>query len=143
MINDGLKITGAISFTLNGEVIQEIPNLVVTTGKNWVAQRMIAASEGVMSHIELGSSSAAEGVGDAVLVNIITGSRKIANTTSSTNTVSYETTWGTGDGAIATITEAGIFNAASAGTMLARKVFPEINKGANDTLTITWTITIS
>jgi hypothetical protein len=143
MINDGLKITGAISFRLNGELIQEIPNLVVTPGKNWVAQRMIAASEGVMSHIELGSSSTAEAVADTTLGTIITSSRKAAATTSSANTVSYETTWGTGDGAIAAIKEAGIFNAASAGTMLARKVFPEINKGANDTLTITWTITIS
>ena len=37
MINDKLKMTGAVSIALNGEVVREIPNLVVTTGKNFVA----------------------------------------------------------------------------------------------------------
>ena len=46
----------------------------------------------------------------------------------------------TGTGAI---TEAGILNAASAGTLLCRTVFSVINKGASDSMTVTWTITIS
>ena len=43
------------------------------------------------------------------------------------------------------ITEAGIFNTVTGGTglMFARTVFPVINKGANDTLTITWKITVA
>ena len=45
--------------------------------------------------------------------------------------------------ATAAITEAGIFNANSAGTMLARTVFTAINKGELDTMTISWDITIS
>ena len=46
---------------------------------------------------------------------------------------------GVGTGAI---DEAGVFNmeAASSGTMLCRQVFSVINKGASDTLKITWTI---
>lgn len=40
------------------------------------------------------------------------------------------------------LTEAGIFNAASAGTMLCRTVFPVINKGVNDTMTVTWTVNL-
>jgi hypothetical protein len=47
---------------------------------------------------------------------------------------------GTGTGAI---TEAAILNAASAGTMLARTVFGVVNKGALDTMTISWAVTIS
>jgi hypothetical protein len=46
---------------------------------------------------------------------------------------------GTGTGAI---TEAGIFNASSSGTLLSHVVFSAINKGAADSLTITWTITV-
>jgi hypothetical protein len=47
---------------------------------------------------------------------------------------------GVGTGAIS---EAGIFNASSGGTMLCRTVFPVVNKQASDTIAITWTITIS
>ena len=47
---------------------------------------------------------------------------------------------GPGTGAI---TEAGLFDAASGGDMLARTVFSVVNKGASDSITITWTITIS
>jgi hypothetical protein len=57
------------------------------------------------------------------------------------NVVSLSTTYaaGTGTGAL---TEAGIFNAGSGGTMLSRVVFSAINKGAADSLTISWTITV-
>jgi hypothetical protein len=47
---------------------------------------------------------------------------------------------GTGTGAI---TEAGILNAASAGILLCRTTFSVINKGAADTLGITWTVTVA
>jgi len=50
--------------------------------------------------------------------------------------------WAAGDGTGALV-EAGILNAASAGTLLARVVFSVINKGAADTLEITWTLTIA
>ncbi len=47
---------------------------------------------------------------------------------------------GTGTGAL---TEAAVLNASSSGTMLCRTVFSAVNKGADDSVTITWTITIS
>jgi hypothetical protein len=43
----------------------------------------------------------------------------------------------------AAITEAGIFTAITSGTMLARTVFPVVNKGALDSMTISWAVTIS
>jgi hypothetical protein len=56
--------------------------------------------------------------------------------------VTYVATFsaGTGTGAVV---EAGIFNAASAGTMLCRTVFAVVNKGVDDAMTITWQITVS
>lgn len=47
---------------------------------------------------------------------------------------------GTGTGAV---TEAGILNASSGGTMLCRTVFAVVNKGADDAMSITWQITVS
>jgi hypothetical protein len=41
------------------------------------------------------------------------------------------------------LTEAGVFNAASGGTMFDRVVFPVVNKGADDSLTAVFTFTMS
>jgi hypothetical protein len=60
----------------------------------------------------------------------------------STNVVSLSNTYAAGTGT-GSISEAGIFtNATSGGTMLSHVVFSSIGKGALDTLTINWTITI-
>jgi hypothetical protein len=50
--------------------------------------------------------------------------------------------WAAGDGTGA-ITEAGIFDAASAGNMWVSASFSTINKAAGDTLQITWTLTFA
>jgi len=47
---------------------------------------------------------------------------------------------GTGTGAI---TESGMFDASSGGTMLCRQTFAVINKGGSDTLVVTWQYTLS
>ena len=53
-----------------------------------------------------------------------------------------DATWAAGH-ATGAIRESGIFNDASAGQMLARQTFAVINKGASDTLIVTWTYTLS
>lgn len=54
----------------------------------------------------------------------------------------YTATFGAGI-AFGAWTEAGLFTAASAGIMLSRTVFPVITKGPLDSITVTWTLTIS
>jgi hypothetical protein len=58
-----------------------------------------------------------------------------------TAVITYASTFaaGTGTGALV---EAGIFNAASAGTMLCKTSFDVVNKQTADTIAITWTINI-
>ena len=140
MINDNLRLTGALTISLNGVVVQETDNLVVTAGKNWVADRMNNANT-VMTHMALGTSATAAAAGQTALVAEL-DRNGLTSTTVSTNTIAYACTWAAGDGTGA-ITEAGIFDAASSGDMLARTVFSVVNKGASDSITITWTITIS
>ena len=140
MINDGLRLTGALTISLNGAIVQETNNLVVTAGKNWVADRMNDANT-VMTHMALGTSTTAAAAGQTALVSEL-DRNALTSTTVSTNTVAYGCTWAAGDGTGA-ITEAGLFDAASSGDMLARTVFSVVNKGASDSITITWTITIS
>ena len=140
MVNDNLQLTGALVISLNDEVVQRTNNLVVTAGKNWVADRMNNANT-VMTHMALGTGTTAAAAGNTTLVTEL-DRNALTSTTVSTNTIAYGCTWAAGDGTGA-ITEAGLFDAASTGDMLARTVFSVVNKGASDSITITWTITIS
>ena len=144
MIIDNLEITGALQISLNNEIVHQCDNLVVTAGKNWVAGRFKDGSiPDEMSHMAIGSADTAAAAGNTALATELS---RIALTTDggtvSTNTVQYDASWTSATGAFA-IKEAGIFNAASSGTMLARTVFAVINKGTDDTVSISWTITVS
>lgn len=145
MTHDKLSVKGHLDIVLRnaiGEIIEErhIANLVVTTGNNFIASRMKDATATVMSHMAVGTSSTSPAAGDTALG---TEAARVAltSTTVTTNSVAYVATFPAGTGTAA-LTEAGLFNAASAGTMLARTTYSVINKGAADTLTVTWTITV-
>jgi hypothetical protein len=140
MISDDLKLTGNLTIALNDEIVQETDNLVVTAGKNWVADRMNNANA-VMSHMAVGTGTTAAAAGQTALVTE-TDRNALTSTTVTNNAVAYVATWAAGD-ATAALTEAGIFDASSSGDMLARTVFSVVNKGASDSMTITWTVTVS
>jgi hypothetical protein len=149
MLTDSLKPTGQLKIVLrdkDGNVKSEKieKNLVVTTGLNYIAARMTDTSEPTdMSHMAVGTGTTSAAAGQTALV---TESARVALTggegAPSTNTIVYTATFaaGTGTGAL---TEAAVLNASSSGTMLCRTVFSAVNKGADDSVTITWTITIS
>lgn len=140
-------ITGALDIVLRdefGNIKQEIhvPNLVVTVGKNFIASRMIGTTATVMSHMAIGTSSTTPATSNTTL-GVEIGRVALSPAASvSNNVVTYVATFpaGTGTGAIA---EAGILNAASAGTLLCRTVFNVVNKGSADTLTISWNVTVN
>ena len=141
MINDNLKLKGRLNIAINGETVKEVDNVVVTAGKGYVASRMKDATATAMSHMGIGTGSTPAGASDTAL-----GSQSVrgalTSTTVSSNEVTYVATFAAGSGTGA-ITEAGIFNASSSGTMLCRTVFSVVNKGASDSMTITWTVTVS
>jgi len=141
MFNSDLKLEGHVTVSVNGEVVQEIPNLVVTSGKGYVTSRMKDTTKGAMSHMAVGTGSSAAAAGNTTLGS---EAARVALTSStvSNNTITYVATFaaGTGTGAL---TEAGVLNASSNGDLLCRTVFSVVNKGANDAMTITWVITAS
>jgi hypothetical protein len=142
MINDNLALTGALTIAINNEVVQETHNLVVTAGKEWVADRMADANT-VMTHMAIGTGTVAADAANTTLgTEIDRNALTVSGGTVTANTIAYACTWAAGDGTGA-ITEAGIFDAATGGDMLARTVFSVVNKGAADSMTVTWTITVS
>ena len=146
MIQDQTQVTGRLIievFDKDGNVKdkREIDNLVVAVGKTFIASRMVGATANVMSHMAIGSGTTAAAVGDTTL-GIELGRVVLSSGTSSGAVATFVASFpaGTGTGAV---TEAGIFNAASAGTLLARTVFSVVNKGADDAMSITWQVTVS
>jgi hypothetical protein len=150
--NDTIKIKGSVRkqlFAEDGSLKYDHTdsNLVVTSGKNYLAAWLAAASQPgeFMSYVGLGTSSTAPAVGQTALVSEFSGggySRQVGVLTSSTNTWQNVSTFGPGNGTGA-VTEAGLFNISSSGTMFARQVFSAVNKGAGDTLILTWQVTFN
>jgi len=142
MLRSKLKgLTGRLSIHLNDELVAEVDNLVVTAGIDYVASRMKDATATAMSHMAIGTGTTAAAVGDTALQT--EGGRVALTSTTVTNEeVVYVATFpaGTGTGAV---TEAGILNNSTGGTLLCRTVFSVVNKGAADAMTITWTVTVS
>jgi len=150
-INSVLKARGSLSIVKrneHGEIVdrRDINNLVVTVGKAFITSRMIGVASDAVSHMAVGTGNTAAAAGDTTLETELNrqalDSAVQSTTTTTDDTVTYERTFAAGEGTGA-LTEAGLLNAASAGTLLARTVFPVVNKGAADSITITWKITIT
>lgn len=144
--NETLKPSGSLRVVVTGKdgsvkEEHEFKNLVVNVGKNFVASRMVGTSANVMGWMAIGSSSTAAAAGDTALGAEL-GRVALASASAASNVVTYTATFpaGTGTGAVV---EAGIFNASTGGTMLCRTVFSVVNKGADDAMSVTWTVTIS
>ena len=144
MFAEQIKVTGQVCVTVtdkNGHVKdrREIKNLVVTTGKTFIAARMVGTPT-AMSHMALGSNNTAAAVGDTALGTEL-GRVALASATSSGAVVTYTASFpaGTATGAVV---EAGILNADTSGTMLCRTFFAEVNNGADDAMSVTLAITV-
>jgi hypothetical protein len=115
-----------------------IHNAVTTAGRNGIAdQILLSPSLNKPTHMAIGTGApSGTALGTELDRNALT------TKTRSNAVVTMVGDWAAGDGTGA-ITEAGIFDAASTGNMWCSASFSVINKGASDTLSITWTLTIS
>ena len=150
-MNKGLNIVGHGRAVLRGangalQELREFDNVFTDVGDAHVADQMSSTpGESAMSDMAIGTVTTTLTAGDTQL-----GGELDRNTLTSftqgaaadDNKVVYIGDWAAGDGTGA-ITEAGIFNShtADSGTMLCAQTFSVINKGASDTLQITWTVT--
>lgn len=139
---------GHIKFDLYGpdgnlKETREIKNVVVTVGKNYLANWLTAATQSTyfMQYIGLGTGTNAANASDTTLQTELS-TRVAGSLSSAANVWQNQATFGAGINTGA-ITESGIFSASSGGTMLARQTFAVINKGAGDSLQVTWQITLS
>lgn len=143
--NEMIKAAGRLNIKIIGpdgtvKEEQNVDNLVVTVGLNYIASRMRDATATAMSHMAVGAGTAPAAAGNTALGTEL-GRVALTSTTATNNQVAYVASFGAGVGTGA-VTEAGLFNASTGGTMLCRTVFSVVNKEAADTMSITWTVTI-
>ncbi|GEM_PF-723438 len=154
------QLMGKVDMVLydqSGKVKDErhFDNMIVDSGFEGVASR-IAPHDGSINptspynYIALGTGGTSVGSSQTALVSELPiggGYSRLQDvqanySTTSGKQIALSVTFLPGQ-ATGTIKESGLFDAASGGDMLARQTFNTINKGAGDTLTVTWTITLS
>jgi hypothetical protein len=145
--SDHVAITGEVELILRDpdgreKELRTIRNLVVTTGKEGIADQMASApSIGVPKYIAIGTGSTAAAAGDTALGTEVKRKEATSRTRSgAVLTMSVTFSAGEGTGALR---EAGILTASSGGTLYSRTVYELLNKEAGDALEVTWKLTVS
>lgn len=146
MLKDSVTVTTKVVLELidqDGNVVarREKSNKVVSAGLALLASR-ISGSGNALTHVGIGSGSTAPALGDTDLQTPL--ARRAFDSAGSVvgSTVTFYTTIpaGTGTG---TVTEAGLFNAAAAGTMFSRLVIDPVVKTAAMALVVSWAVTFT
>lgn len=147
--NDKLKMHGALTLILDkADGTKEVThkdNLIVNAGFDFICDALGLAGAGrpsVLSHIAVGTGTTAVAGAQNALITELTRLAATYAHTAGTKVFTMTATFNPGVGTGA-ITEAGVLNAAAAGIMLDRVVFPVVNKGVDDTLTAVFTFTLS
>jgi len=143
-------VTGKVSICLRGpdgkiKSRQVIKNLVVTVGRQHIADQLAGQLQGAMTHMAIGTGTTVQDATDTQLeteLNRKAFTSKDQGSGADANKVIYVADWVAGEGT-GLIAEAATFNASSSGTMLCRTTFGVKDKGAGDSLTLTWTISIA
>ena len=142
-----LVLTGRVHMVLtdsmgNIKVDRESDNLIVTVGKAFVASALITIPSISFLYMAVGTSTTATAIGQIALIGTELARVATTNTNPTSVTTQFVASFGSGVGT-GTIEEAGLFSAASAGSMFSRYLTGTFAKGATDTLAVTWTITVS
>lgn len=143
-----LKLVGSMTLRLqreNGDVeVVHRDNIIVNNGFDLIVDSLGKATgrPNAISHVAVGTGTTGEAPTQTTLVTEIARVSGTYAHTAGTKVFTFTADFpaGTATGAL---TEAGVFNASSAGTMLDRVVFPVVNKGSLDTLQAVFTFTLS
>jgi len=121
MLKDSITLTGKLliqKFNDNKELVYstEVPNLVVTSGKEFIASRMVGTSLDSMGYMAIGDDASVGSLSQTTLVNELSRVVTTSAIASGTN-VSFTATFGAGIGT-GSIVEAGVFNKSSSSVLI-------------------------
>jgi len=143
---DDVMFTGAVRWRLfdaDGTTVEEgcVDNLVVNSGRAFLAARCIASGKPPISHLAVGSSATPTGLGNIALA-VETARVALAASTSAGAVVSCSAVVPAGVGT-GTVEEVGLFNSGLAGDMISRALTGTITKPAGLGLQFAWTLTVN
>jgi len=152
-MNEELKINGFITLELTRDGVlkdkREVKNLITTAGKAEVVNLCgNISSPDYFDYLALGTGTTPAAAADTTLETESSAdglARAAATVTSVTTTTANDTLqlvkeFTAGTGVTAAITECGILNKSSLGTLLGRQVFDAVNMVAGDVLTVTYRV---
>ncbi len=117
-------------------------NLITTAGRNLVRDLINNDAPTGLTHIAIGTGTTPAAAGDTALQTEI-HRNTYTQRTESIGLLQLQYYLGTSSLNGNTLTEAGLLNAASAGTLFARVVYPGIAKTSSIALTYNWSIQIN
>lgn len=119
-------------------------NAILNVGFDFIADSIGNSSSrpAPMGYIALGTGTTAVTGTQTELVSQLMAKAATYAHDAGTKVFTFETTFNKGE-ATGALTEASVQNAETGGTLIDRVVFPVINKGAEDTLKMTFTFTMS
>ncbi len=125
--------------------VRNIANLVTNAGLAAIASRINGSgAEAAFTYIEVGTGTNAAAAGDTALQTAITDSglaRANSSVSRVTTTVTNDTAQMVNSFTVTApkaVTESGVLNAASGGTLLCRQVFSVMNVDNGDLFQVTW-----
>jgi len=126
------------------EIVKTIEDLVVNAGLNFYQQRMYSDTPTKMGYGAVGTGTNAPAAGDTTLQTEVLRKTLSVTTNPSTGVAHLEFIVDYTEANGYTLTEVGILNAASAGTMLLRKLFASnIPKSSDKKITVVVETTIT
>lgn len=152
MLNDSIKLKGRVGIVVkdkdgNVKETRDVNNLVVDAGLDYIAGRMKDTGGGhtiptEMTHMALGTGTTAAAAADTALETQVGSRETLDSDVVTDNTIKFVCNYEAND-VTGAITEAGVFNASTGGTMLCRVVFAAVNLTSTDSISVDWTVTIS
>lgn len=147
MTNETTRLKGRAVLTLTRPdgttLVRRQDNLITNAGFDFICNAIAASSRpNAMNYTALGTGTTAPAASQTKLTAELARKSAAYAHTSGTKEFTLTTTFGAGE-ATGAITEAGIVNGASGGTLLDRVTFAVINKGAQDELTTKFVFTLS
>ena len=137
-----MKITGHLRGRVNDEDWLDLgQNTVVTDGLELIIDRLEGTGAAAPDYLGIGTGSTAANVADTTLETEVES--RVQGTITQPTAVQYRVTGTLAITGTRAITEAGLLNASTSGTLAARRVFSAINLTSGDSLQLQWTLTIS
>jgi hypothetical protein len=153
VINEDISVTGKIGIIVtdkdcNIKETRNVNNLVVTTGKHHIAARIAGALSGaglegsIISHIGFGTGTSTPLLLNTDIDSLLGTRIPISSIVhlAGTNTILVTASF---TGYAGNITETGMFNSITGGTMVCRTTFSPVPILSTDGLAIIWTLTIN